>query len=268
MTDASLPAVTGARPRGLSPEFIARLVAGLAILLVWELTVRMWAPPFVARPSGIVAVFWPTITSPAFLSAAGATLLAMAQGLAIALFFGTIIGLMIGRIWVADRALHYYVNGLFAMPMVAVLPLLTLWFGYSSGARIATVVFASIFAIIINVADGAKSVPREFIEVSRSFRSSSLSRLIEVVLPSSLPYLLAGLRLAAGRALIGAVVAEFFAALNGLGYFILFNTRTFKHNEAFVAVLTLACFGVMVEVLMNLTTRKFMPWYRREDRVD
>ena len=92
--------------------------------------------------------------------------------------------------------------------MVAVLPLLTLWFGYSSGARVATVVFASIFAIIINVSDGAKSVPREFIEVSRSFRSSRMSRLFEVVLPSSLPYLLAGLRLAAGRALIGAVVAD------------------------------------------------------------
>ncbi|MDB5571815.1 MAG: binding-protein-dependent transport system inner rane component [Hyphomicrobiales bacterium] len=267
MSDAALPAAVPARKRlGLSDEALARIVCGLAILAVWEGAMRLWAPPFIARPSGIAVAFWPTITSAAFLEAAGATLGAMAQGLAIAVVAGTVIGLAIGRSWIADRALHYYVNGLFAMPMVAILPLLTLWFGYTSGARLATVVFASIFAIIINVSDGARSVPREYIEVSRAYRASGFSRLMEVVLPASVPYLLAGLRLAAGRALIGAVVAEFFAALNGLGYFILFNTRTFKHNEAFVAVLCLACFGVAVELMMNGATRRYLPWYRREDR--
>jgi ABC-type nitrate/sulfonate/bicarbonate transport system permease component len=101
--------------------------------------------------------------------------------------------------------------------------------------------------------------------VSRSFRSSGWRRLIEVVLPSSMPFLLAGIRLAAGRALIGAVVAEFFAAIPGLGYYILFQTRTFHHNEAFVGVLLLAGCGVGVELLMNAATRRFLPWYRRDE---
>jgi ABC-type nitrate/sulfonate/bicarbonate transport system permease component len=187
------------------------------------------------------------------------------QGLAIAIVAGTGIGLAIGRVPVVERFLQLYVSGLFAMPMVAILPLLTLYFGYSGAARLATVVFAAIFAIIINVSDGARAVPPEYIEVSRSFRGSNWSRLFDVVLPSSVPYLLAGMKLAAGRALIGAVIAEFYAAIPGLGYYILYNSRTFKHSEAFVAVALLAIVGVLFEFVLSNGTRKLLPWYRRDE---
>src|SRR5947209_4980884 len=133
---------------------------------------------------------------------------------------------------------------------------------------LATIVFAAAFAIIINVADGARSVPRDYVEVARSFRSNRLRMLVDIVLPSSLPYLLAGLRLAAGRALIGAVVAEFFISIGGLGYYILYNSRSYRHNEAFVGVLLLAAFGVGFEVAVQWMTRRFMPWYRRDEKAD
>jgi ABC-type nitrate/sulfonate/bicarbonate transport system permease component len=89
--------------------------------------------------------------------------------------------------------------------------------------------------------------------------------LFDIVLPAATPYLLAGLRLAAGRALIGAVVAEFFLAIPGLGYFILYNSRTFHQNEAFVAVIFLSGFGVGFNMLVNAATRRFLPWYRRNE---
>jgi ABC-type nitrate/sulfonate/bicarbonate transport system permease component len=225
----------------------------------------MWAPAFVARPSRIAVVFPTVIMDPALWQAAGGTLGAVVQGLAIAIVAGTGIGLAIGRVPVVERFLQLYVSGLFAMPMVAILPLLTLYFGYSGAARLATVVFAAIFAIIINVSDGARAVPPEYIEVSRSFRGSNWSRLFDVVLPSSVPYLLAGMKLAAGRALIGAVIAEFYAAIPGLGYYILYNSRTFKHSEAFVAVALLAIVGVLFEFLLSNGTRKLLPWYRRDE---
>ena len=154
----------------------------------------------------------------------------------------------------------------YALPMVVVVPLFALWFGYTGAARLATIVFAALFSIIVNVADGARAVPRDYIEVARSFRSGRLRALLDVVLPASTPYFLAGLRLAAGRALIGAVVAEFITAIGGLGYFILYNSRTFHHNEAFVGVLLLAAFGVGFEVLVAWSTRALLPWYRRDER--
>jgi ABC-type nitrate/sulfonate/bicarbonate transport system permease component len=248
----------------LSPAALARILCGLAILVAWEGIVRAFAPAYVAKPSGVIAAFPKVITDPAFLDAARLTLVAVAEGLVIALAIGTVIGLLMGRSAIVDRSIRHYVNGFYAVPMIVVLPLVSLWFGYSGAARLATIVFAAVFSITLNVADGARAVPREYLEVARSFRSDRLRTMIEIVLPSATPYFLAGLRLAAGRALIGAVVAEFFTAIGGLGYFILYNSRIFRHNEAFVGVLLLAAFGVGFELLVAWGTRRFLPWYRRD----
>ncbi|MGI8525407.1 MAG: ABC transporter permease [Pseudolabrys sp.] len=253
------PALSGR----LLNTFLPRLIAGLALVLIWEIAVRLLAPPFVAKPTGVLAVAPHVLTDPTFLSATGSTLFACAEGLAISLVIGTIIGLAMGRMPVFERAIQQHVNFFYAMPMIIILPLFSLWFGYSNATRIATIIFASIFAITMNVADGARSVPRDFLEVARSFRAGRLRMMADIVLPASMPYLLAGVRLAGGRALIGAVVAEFFLSIGGLGYYILYNSRSYHHNEAFVGVLLLAGFGVGFEVLVGWCTRRFMPWYRR-----
>jgi NitT/TauT family transport system permease protein len=263
---ATAPAAP-ARSRAAAPagSFLPRLLTGAVILLAWEIVVRAIAPAYVAKPSTVVLAIPRVIVDPEFLNAVGATLAAVAEGLAITIVAGTAIGLLMGRSPTVDRMIRVYINGFNAMPMIIVLPLFSLWFGYSGGARIATIVFAAIFAITMNVADGARAVPREYLEVSRSFRSGRLRTLIDIVLPASMPYLLAGFRLAAGRALIGAVVAEFFLSIGGLGYYILYNSRSYHHNEAFVGVLLLAAFGVSFELLVNWCTRRFMPWYRRDE---
>jgi ABC-type nitrate/sulfonate/bicarbonate transport system permease component len=264
---AASAAVTkaAAQPRKAG-ALVPRLITGLVILLAWEIVVRLTAPAYVAKPSTVVLAIPRVITDPAFLQALGQTLAAVAEGLAITIVLGTALGLWVGRVPLVDRMIRVYVNFFNAMPMIIMLPLFSLWFGYSSGARIATIIFAAIFAITMNVADGARAVPREFLEVSRAFRSGRMRTLIDIVLPASMPYLLAGFRLAAGRALIGAVVAEFFLSVGGLGYYILYNSRSYHHNEAFVGVLLLAAFGVGFEVLVQWTTRRFMPWYRRDEK--
>ena len=249
-------------------DTLARILAGLFILVLWEAIVRAFAPSYVAKPTSVLLAIPRVIVDPAFLTATGITLEAVAEGLAISIVLGTLIGLLIGRSVAADWLLRHYINFFNAMPMVIVLPLVSLWFGYTGAARLATIVFAAIFSIILNTADGARAVPREHLEVANSFRSSRLRTIAEVVLPASTPYVLAGLRLAAGRALIGAVVAEFFLAIGGLGYYILYNSRTFHHDDAFVGVLLLAAFGVGFELVVNGSTRRFLPWYRRDERAE
>jgi len=249
-----------------SSTLLVKLAGGVVLLGIWEVGARAWAPAYVARPSGVLAVLPAVITSGAFLSAAAATLGAVVEGLAIALVLGIAVGIAMGRSFVVDRLIRYYVFGLFAMPMVAVLPLITLWFGYTGEARLATTVFAAFFSIVLNAADGARAVPLDSLEVGRSFRAPRWRVLTDIVLPASMPYLLAGIRLGAARALIGAVVAEFFISVNGLGFFILFNSRSFRHNQAIVAVLVLAGAGVGLEALVNWATRHYFPWYRRDEK--
>jgi ABC-type nitrate/sulfonate/bicarbonate transport system permease component len=251
------------RPAAFSGSFVPRLLTGLVILLSWEIVVRAVAPGYVAKPSTVVLAIPRVMTDPEFLRALGATLAAVTEGLAITIVAGTAISLLMGRSAIVDRMIRVHINGFNALPIIIVLPLFLLWFGYSGAARIGTIIFAAIFAITMNVAAGARSVPREYLEVARSFRSGRWRLLTDIVLPASMPYLLAGFRLAAGRALIGAVVAEFFLSIGGLGYYILYNSRAYHHNEAFVGVLLLAAFGVSFELLVNWCTRHFMPWYRR-----
>lgn len=257
------PAVGASRAAWRASPLVPKLVAGVALLAAWEVVVRALAPAYVARPTGVATVFVKVLNDPQFLAAAAATLVAVAQGLAISLVAGTALGFLMGRVRLVEHGLRYYVFSLFATPMIAILPLVTLWFGYNADARLAVVVFASFFSIAINATDGARSVPLEYLEVARSFRARPLATLYDVVFPASLPYLFAGVRLAAGRALVGAVVAEFFISIPGLGYYILFNSRTFKHNEAFVAVIVLVAAGVGFEVLVNRLARRFLPWARR-----
>ena len=249
-------------------ELRAKIIAGVLILLVWQVGVAAFAPRFVAKPLNIVIAFPDVITDPAFLEATGNTLGAVILGLFIALVSGTAIGVAMGRVKVFDRLLNLYINGFYTTPMVAALPLITIWFGYEEDARLATIVFAAFFSIAINARDGARSVPPEYLEVGRAYRARRRHVWFDITLFSSLPYLIAGFRLAAGRALVGAVIAEFFVSLDGLGMYILAHARSFQHNEAVVGVVMLAAFGLGFESTMNWVLRRYFPWYRRDEAAE
>ena len=243
-----------------------KVAGGLFILGSWELIVWAVAPAYVARPTGILRVLPSTIVSAPVLDGAATTLWAVTQGLAIALVIGTVVGLAMGHVNVIERLLRIYVSGLNAMPMIALLPLLTIWFGFTSAARLSTIVFAAFFPVAMNVTDGARGIPSEYLDVARSYRARPRHIWFGITLPSSLPYLLAGIRVAVARALIAAVVAEFYISVDGLGFYILFQSRTFHHNEAFVAVLMLAGFAILNDGIIGWLTRRFMPWYRAGER--
>ncbi|MCZ6510125.1 MAG: ABC transporter permease subunit [Alphaproteobacteria bacterium] len=247
-------------------KFRTKLTAGLIILIIWQVGVSAFAARFVAKPFNVILVFPKVLSDPLFQQAAWSSLSAIIQGLFIALVAGTIVGIAMGRMKVFDRLLNIYVNGLYTMPMIALLPLLTIWFGYGGDARMATIIFAAFFSIVINARDGSRSVPPEYLEVCKAYRAPARFVWFDITLFSSLPYLIAGFRLAAGRALVGAVIAEFFVSLNGVGMYVLSNARSFKHNEAVVGVIALVAFGLAFELTINWVMRRYFPWYRREGR--
>jgi ABC-type nitrate/sulfonate/bicarbonate transport system permease component len=251
-----------ARQRRNVPPFVLRAVAGIVILVLWQVLVAAFEPAYIARPIGVAKKIGPVFRDTQFLKDIGYTLSAVLEGLVIASVLGLAIGLVMGRLPDVRRALGMYVNSFYAMPLIALVPLLTVWFGYTPKARLVVVVIEAILPIIYNVSEGAASVSATYIEVARIHRAPWWRVWLGVVLPSSLPYLLAGLDLAIGRALIGAVVAEFIAAINGLGYYILFNVRSFHEDEAIVALLVLVAFAVGLRALVNLAVTRGLRWYR------
>lgn len=266
MTAAAI-AARSARPRTLHPRaqrLALQLAGGIVLLLLWEGLVTWLAPYFVARPSGVVRAAPHVLASHAFWSYTWQTLLAVLEGLAIGVAAGTLVGLAMGRLRDAESALRFYVNAFFALPTIAVLPLMTLWFGYTGRARLAIIILGAFLPVALNVYDGVRRVPTTYIEVSQTYHARWWNVWFGIALPSALPYLLAGLRLAAGRALVAAVVAEYLLGnIGGLGYFIVFNSRSFHQNDAAVGVLVLALIGVLINYGIDFSTRRFLPWYRR-----
>ena len=131
----------------------------------------------------------------------------------------------------------------------------------------AIILFAGFFSIALNMSDGARATPPEYVEVARSYRARPWHIWFGIAIPAAMPYLLAGIRLAAGRALVGAIVAEMIIGVpRSMGNFIRFESGNLRYDEAFVAVFVLAFFGVGIELLLNFATRILVPWYRREGR--
>jgi ABC-type nitrate/sulfonate/bicarbonate transport system permease component len=240
---------------------VIRLVAGLLILAVWQLVVDVWAQDYVARPTGVIRVIPSVLTEKLFLSDIVTTLAAVIEGLAIAVVLGTAIGLVVGRLPDAQRILGMYVNGVYALPIIAVVPLLTVWFGYTSKARLVVIILEATLPLIYNVAEGARAVPRVYLDVTRIHGAPWWRVWFGVALPASTPYVLAGMDLAIGRALIGAVVAEFIAAIDGLGYYILFNVNSFQENRAIVALIVLALAAILLRAAVNFVVRRGFSWY-------
>jgi NitT/TauT family transport system permease protein len=263
-----LPLSPGLRRTGI------RVATGIVLLLLWEGLVTWLAPSYVARPSGVIKaiprVLEDNNTSPlvalagGFWSSVGHTVLAVAEGLAIGVVLGVLVGLTMGRLRDADAALKLYVNAFFALPTIAVLPLMTLWFGYTDTCRLAIIIFGSFMPVCLNVYDGVRRLPTEFVEVSKTYHAAWWRVWFGIALPASLPYLLAGLRLAFGRALVGAVVAEYLLALHpGLGFWILTTSRAFDQNGSMVGVLVLMLIAVSMNGLIDVATRRLLPWFRR-----
>jgi ABC-type nitrate/sulfonate/bicarbonate transport system permease component len=261
---AAPPLVSPPRRRlrsDLGYSVTVKLGALLVVLALWETAVRLFAPPFIARPTGVAAVLPQVVTSRLFLDSVAGTTIPIFQGLIIAIAVAVPVGLAMGRVKWVESALRIYVFALFALPMVALVPLMTMWLGYSEGTRLAIIIYAAFFPMALNVYDGTKGVARPYLEVAESFRASRRSLWFGVVLPASLPYLLAGFRLASGRALVAAVVAEMLVALDGLGRFIQVGARSFRHDEAIVGVLVLMALGVGMLGAARWATARFFPWY-------
>lgn len=239
----------------------AKLLVGALLLLFWEYGVRSFAPNYVARPSRTLPVVIPVLSRDTFREAFMGTMGAMVRGLLIAIVLALVVGLAMGQLKWVGWSLRGYTNGFFSLPMIAVVPLITMWTGYSETARLAIIVFAAYFPMVLNVYDGARSVSGNYLEVAKAYRAPRRSVWFGIVIPASIPYLIAGFRLASGRALVAAVVAEYLVAIPGLGFFVLVSARSFRHDEAMVGVFALMAVGVLLIALAQWATRFLAPWY-------
>lgn len=185
---------------------------------------------------------------------------ALTLGFAIAAVIGVAIGSLIGISKAAGEHLDPLINALYATPLVALSPILILAFGIGPASKVAVVFMLAVFPILINTTVGIKSADENLIEAARSFAATRLDIFRRVLLPSALPFIVAGLRLGIGRGLVGIFIGELFGAQEGLGYLISLSGQTFDIPGMFVGVLILALAGVVCVAVFEYIERRIAPW--------
>ncbi len=230
------------------------------ILIAWEAVAPFISPIFFTSPSAIAVAFYETTVSgelPYFL---WQSLQVMFYGLVIAIVVGILLGVAMARLRWLDWALDLPINALYATPLVAVVPLLVLWFGIYLKAKIIVVFLFAVFPLLINTYQGVRECDKNMLEVAQSFRSTEWKTWQDVLLPFALPYIIAGIRLAIGRGLIGMIIAEFYTTISGLGFMITKYANVFAMDKTFVPVIVLMVLGVSLTSLLKWVGRRIAPW--------
>jgi ABC-type nitrate/sulfonate/bicarbonate transport system permease component len=190
----------------------------------------------------------------------GQSLEVMIYGLSIAVIVGIPLAVAMARVRWLDWALDLPINALYATPLVAVVPLLVLWFGIYLKAKIIVVFLFAVFPVLINTYQGVRECDKNMIEVARSYRSSEWRMWQDVLLPFAVPYIIAGIRLAIGRGLIGMIIAEFYTTISGLGFMITRYANVFEMDKVFVPVIVLMVLGVSLTTMLKWFGRLIAPW--------
>ena len=242
------------------PRWAITSLSVAALLGVWEFFGRDVNPVFGSFPSAIALAFVELVRTGQLSAALYESLRPFVVGYGLAIVVGVPLGLVIGRYRVLEAALGIYVTAGYAMPLVALVPLLILWLGLGFAVKAAVVFLMSVFPICINTWLGVTAVPKNLIEVGKSFVASDAVILRRIVLPATLPYIMAGVRLAVGRAVVAMVIAEFFTTISGLGAIIINSANNFDTATMFVPIMVLMVLAIGLNSLIGFVERRVAPW--------
>ena len=241
-----------------------RLLSLLVVLTAWEIYGRSVNPILFTYPTAIAAAFVELVAKGELQRFLLQSLEVFAYGFALAVVVGIPLGIFLARSATLSLALEPYLHALYSTPTVAFIPLIVLWFGFRVPAKVVIVFLFMVFPVLINTQQGVKNLNQDLLEVARSFCSSERRLWSDLIIPSALPFILAGVNLAIGRGLVGMIVAEFFTSVAGLGYMIVQYANSFETAKLFVPIVVLMALGVILIGLIKVIERKVAPWQNRE----
>jgi NitT/TauT family transport system permease protein len=262
-----------ANPRRLVTPALRQRIESLALgtgtiaflLVVWQLLPHFFPMQqgtrlFFTVPSRIFATLWQMFASGAIWAPLGVSASAFAIGLALAIAAGLPLGILLGRSATLNAMLDPFVTAFNATPRLVFLPLLMLWLGIGLWSKVAVVFLGALFPLLINTHEGVRNADKLLINVVRSFGATGWDVARLVVIPNSLPFIVVGLRLAIGRAILGVVVAEFFGAQDGLGVVMVRAASSFNVDVVFAGLIVFAALSLVMTGLVKLIEQRMSRW--------
>lgn len=231
-------------------------------LLVWEAVARyvVKSALIIVPPSEVVAAFVGLLARGELQTHMYVSGFEFAVGFVLAAVVGIVIGVAIGVSDAIRDVFEPWLSAFYATPVVAFAPLCVVWLGIGPASKVAVAFLLAVLPIIINTSAGIRTTDQSLVDVARSFAATRRQMFRKILIPYALPFIIAGLRLGVGRAIIGVVVAEFFGTRAGLGYLILTASQEFDTSALFVAVVILAAVGVLSVIVLHRLEQWLAPW--------
>ena len=237
--------------------------AVVIFLTAWELVGNVFGminPMFMSAPSLIFKAAVQMFSSGEIYNDLYVSGLEFGWGYLLSVAVGVPFGIACGWYKRFSYIFDPFINAMNATPRVALLPLVIIWLGIGILSKVGIIFLGAVFPILINARDGVKTTPYNLLTAARSFGASEWQIFKSVVLPSTLPFILTGLRLGVGRALIGVMVGELYAATAGIGFMITVAGATFQTDKVFVGVLIFAISGMIAMELLTRLESRFDKW--------
>ncbi len=254
-----LPGQAPPLPWYRQPLFL-RLASIVVVLSVWEAYGRTIPVIFISRPSAIVAAAADLMSGWDFWQQLAITMVSLLVGFGVAIVVGCILGFLMGRNRTLSLVLDPYVTVLYATPRIALIPLLIMIFGIDTELRLAMVFLSSMFPVLINTMNGVRTVETDLIETAVSFNANERQILRTVILPATTPFVLSGIQIALGHAIIGVIVAEMTVAISGIGGLIVAYGNAFKTDYMFVPLLATSALSILLVQAIRVLERELMPY--------
>jgi NitT/TauT family transport system permease protein len=245
-----------------SPNAI-RTASVAVFFVIWEYYGRRMDPIFMAPPSAIFEAALQLIQSGALKKALIQTLWPFSVGMALTVVVGIALGIIMAQWRTLEYVLDPFINALYAIPRIALVPLIILWAGLEFVGKVTILVSVAIFPITVNTFAGIRDVRGSMLEIGRAYGATEWQIFWKIILPAAVPFIMAGIRLAVGLAIIGIIVAEFFT-ISGLGGMIVEYANVFATAKLFVPIIVIAIVGVVLTELVMWLERRMSRWRQLE----
>lgn len=254
------------RWRRLTGSWVPAALIVLVLLGVWEGYVRLWAVPKWLLPAPSVIAMTLVVSRELLFDHTLVTLLEVVVGFGLSLLCGVLLACGIAASRTLERALYPFVIASQMVPIIAIAPLLLIWVGYGLAPKVIVVALTAFFPIVVNMVDGLQSVDPDVVNLLRTMGASRWQIFVKVQVPTSLPFLFSGLRVAMAVSVIGAVIGEWVGSSQGLGYLMIRSKPQFLTERVFAAIVILSVMGIALFVLVGVIEKRAIPWWHNEQR--
>jgi NitT/TauT family transport system permease protein len=259
-------AAPGAEPalsRALRDKRLLSIASVLFVIALWQWGAGHVSGFLLPAPADVLDRFLDPKWLARLMGALGQSLVQLGLGFGLTLLVAVPLGVIIGRSVTLTRMFGPVINAIYAIPPVAFVPFLIVWFGLFLEARVALVFLMSVFDVLVLMIAGARDVRRSLVDVGRAFGASHRQRLRLIVLPALLPFFFAALRVGSARAINGMITAELFFAAVNLGAIMKRATQNFDSATVLAVVILVCVLGLIAQSAITLLERRVLHWHVR-----